>query len=56
MKWYQREVEGVLQTLATSVKGLTEAEAADRLQKYGPNKLAEEEKISRLKLLLHQHF
>ena len=54
MKWYQREVEDILRKLETSVKGLTEAEAADRIQKYGPNKLAEEGQISRLKLLLHQ--
>ena len=54
MKWYQIDVEDVFKKLETSVKGLTEAEAADRIQKYGPNKLAEEGQISRLKLLLHQ--
>ncbi len=54
MKWYQREVEDILRKLETSVKGLTEAEAAERIQEFGPNKLAEEGQISRLKLLLHQ--
>ncbi|MFH0789723.1 MAG: HAD-IC family P-type ATPase [Pseudomonadota bacterium] len=54
MKWYQLDNEAIFEKLETSVKGLTEAEAAVRLQKFGPNKLAEEEKISRLKLLLHQ--
>lgn len=54
MKWYQSDIEDVLKKLETSVKGLTEAEAANRIQKYGPNKLAEEGQISRWKLLLHQ--
>ena len=54
MKWYQIDVEADFKKLETSVKGLTEAEAADRIQKYGPNKLAEEGRISRWKLLLHQ--
>lgn len=54
MKWYQLGIEDVFKKLGTSVKGLTEAEATSRLEKFGPNKLAEEEKISRLKLLLHQ--
>ena len=47
MKWYQFDVEDVLKKLETSVKGLTEAEATNRIQKFGPNKLAEEGKISR---------
>jgi P-type Ca2+ transporter type 2C len=54
MKWYQMDVEEILRKLDTSDKGVTEADAADRLQRYGANKLAEEEQISRLKLLLHQ--
>src|SRR3989339_196390 len=54
MKWYQLEVEKIFEQLKASIKGLSEAEAAARLQQYGPNKLAEEGKISRLKLLLHQ--
>jgi magnesium-transporting ATPase (P-type) len=54
MRWYQSDIEDVLKRLETSVKGLTEAEAANRIQKYGFNKLAEEGQISRWKLLLHQ--
>ena len=54
MKWYQMDVEEILQKLETSNHGITEAGAAERLQRYGANKLAEEEEISRLKLLLHQ--
>jgi magnesium-transporting ATPase (P-type) len=54
MKWYQLDVEKIFDHLKTSVKGLTETEAAARLRQYGPNRLAEEGRISRWKLLLHQ--
>jgi Ca2+-transporting ATPase len=54
MNWYQMETHETLEKLATSEDGLSEQEAAERLEKYGPNKLAEEERISRLKILLHQ--
>jgi Mg2+-importing ATPase len=36
----------VLQMLGTSLSGLTEAEAAERIEKYGPNEVASEEKHS----------
>jgi Ca2+-transporting ATPase len=54
MNWYQINVQEALEKLTTTDTGLTEQEAAERLEKYGPNKLAEEERISRLKILLHQ--
>lgn len=54
MKWYQLDTKDVFLKLETSVKGLTETEATARLHKIGLNKLAEQEKISRLKLLFHQ--
>lgn len=54
MKWYQLSVRGVLQRLETSENGLSDAEAKQRIAQYGPNKLVEEEKISKLKILLHQ--
>jgi len=54
MNWYQIKVQEALEKLTTTDEGLTEQEAAERLEKYGPNKLAEEERISRLKILLHQ--
>ncbi len=54
MKWYQRDEREVFGELQTSEKGLSQAEASQRLQKYGPNALPEEEGISRLKILLHQ--
>ena len=54
MKWYQLDYGEVLKSLQTSEQGLSEAEAKERLEKHGPNKLPEERGISRLKILLHQ--
>ncbi|MBI5055721.1 MAG: cation-transporting P-type ATPase [Nitrospirae bacterium] len=54
MDWYQIGLKEVFQKLETSDKGLTDAEAKQRIAQYGPNKLIEEEKISKLKILLHQ--
>jgi magnesium-transporting ATPase (P-type) len=54
MRWYQLEVSQVLQDLRTSERGLTEQEANSRLSQYGPNLLAQEDRTSKLKILLHQ--
>ena len=54
MNWYRMKTHEALEKLGTTEEGLTEQEAAERLGKYGPNKLAEEERISRIKILLHQ--
>lgn len=54
MDWYRYENEAVLSELNTSDRGLAEAEALERLRQFGPNKLAEAEKIGLLRLLLHQ--
>ncbi len=54
MNWYQLSAKEVLQKLGSSEQGLSSTEAKQRLEKYGPNKLAEEEKISKFKILLHQ--
>jgi Ca2+-transporting ATPase len=54
MNWYQLSVKEIFEHLKTSELGLTEEEVKQRLKKYGPNKIAEEEKISKLKILLHQ--
>jgi magnesium-transporting ATPase (P-type) len=54
MKWYRLDEREVFKQIGTSEEGLTEAEAKNRLQKYGPNKLPEVEGISRLKIVLHQ--
>ncbi|MHB9075323.1 MAG: cation-translocating P-type ATPase [Desulfobaccales bacterium] len=54
MNWYQLEINQIFEELDTSEHGLTEAEARERLQRFGRNSLPEGEKISRLKILLHQ--
>ena len=54
MNWYQLSIKEILHKLETSEKGLTDAESKQRLAQYGPNKFAEEERISKLKILLHQ--
>lgn len=54
MNWYQLPVREIVQKLGTSDEGLSDEEVKERLQHYGPNRLAEEEKISKIKILLHQ--
>jgi magnesium-transporting ATPase (P-type) len=54
MNWYQLEIDQIFTELNTAEHGLTETEAKERLRQFGPNKLAEEERISRLQILLHQ--
>ena len=54
MMWYQQETEEILRSLETSLDGLPEAEAGSRLEKYGPNKLADDVKTGRLKIILNQ--
>ena len=54
MAWYQFTVKEIFHRLGASENGLSDVEAKNRLSQYGPNKLAEEEKISKLKILFHQ--
>jgi Ca2+-transporting ATPase len=54
MNWYQKEIDEVFSSLGSSHDGLSDEEAKNRLSTYGPNKLAEQEKISEVKILLHQ--
>ncbi|MEP9411980.1 MAG: HAD-IC family P-type ATPase [Candidatus Brocadia sp.] len=54
MNWYQLPIKEIMQKLGTSEEGLADNEVSKRLQQYGSNKLVEEEKISRLKIFLHQ--
>ena len=48
MKPYLEEMEAVLSEIGSSMEGLTDAEAAQRLAKYGANKLKEGKKDSLL--------
>ncbi len=52
--WYQLGIREALEALGASEDGLDAGEVRRRLEKYGPNKLAEEEKTNRLGILLHQ--
>lgn len=54
MNWYRKEIAEVFRELNSSQEGLSEEEAKHRFSEYGPNKLAEQEKISKTKILLHQ--
>jgi len=54
MEWYQRSITDIVRELGTSDRGLSAGEAAERLKRFGPNSLPEQEPISRLKIFLHQ--
>ena len=54
MKWYQYDGAAALTELASSEHGLNEAQVQERLATYGPNRFVEEEKISPLRIFLHQ--
>ncbi|MBT6226192.1 MAG: HAD-IC family P-type ATPase [Candidatus Scalindua sp.] len=54
MNWYQIDSKDSFRKLSTSEIGLTDKQVRERLLQYGPNKLAEEEKIRRFRILLHQ--
>lgn len=54
MNWYQVNIKEILEKLRTSEEGLADTEVKERLMQYGPNKLPEEEKISKLEIILHQ--
>ena len=54
MAWYQLTSNDTFRKLKTSEEGLSDKEVGSRLLTYGINKLAEEERIDRLKILIHQ--
>jgi Mg2+-importing ATPase len=49
----QNTADVVLGKLQTNENGLSEEEAQERLEKYGPNVVAQEQRLGRLKLLGH---
>ncbi len=53
-KTYTQSVEEVLQDLGVTAEGLSSAQAKERLEKYGPNKLKEAPKPSLLQRFLTQ--
>ncbi len=52
--WHRRSVDVVLDDLGASLDGLDAAEAASRLEQYGPNELTESAGTSKLLLLWQQ--
>ncbi len=54
MDYHQQSPEQVLGHLDSSTNGLTQGEAAQRMGKYGPNKLAEGKKVTLLQRFLQQ--
>ena len=53
-KTYTQSAQEVLQDLGVSAEGLTTAQAQERLEKYGPNKLKEAEKPTLLQRFIQQ--
>ncbi len=54
MNWYQLDLKHLFDELNSSEHGLTESEARERLRLYGPNRLAAQDKISWLRLVVNQ--
>lgn len=54
MDWHALETREVFAQLKTTGSGLNFEEAEKRLAKYGPNKLPEEKRLTRLKIFLDQ--
>src|SRR6056297_1435859 len=52
--WHALEVPNVLEQIKSEHKGLTPEVAAERLEKFGPNRLRREKRKSNLALLLGQ--
>lgn len=53
-KYYNQTVEELYEELNSSMGGITEEEASNRLQKYGENKLAERKKKSNVIIFISQ--
>ena len=52
--WHSLEVDEVLHTLNAKMDGLSQEEAQERLQEFGPNELKKEKRKSPVKLFLEQ--
>jgi P-type Ca2+ transporter type 2C len=53
-EWYCQSAEEALRGLGTTPEGLSEKEAAERIESYGPNRLPEEKRVSHVVILLRQ--
>lgn len=54
MNWYQIGIKEILSKFETSERGISSEEAKKRLDKFGKNKLEEEQRINKLKIFIHQ--
>lgn len=54
INWYRIDQSELFAQLETSGSGLDPQQVQERLEKYGPNRLEEGERVSRLATLLHQ--
>lgn len=54
MRWHQKRSEDIIDETGSSAAGLSAAEAAKRLQEYGPNELMEKKKKTLLMMFLDQ--
>lgn len=54
MAWYQQDTHEIFSQLGTSEHGLDDAQVQELLQRHGPNLIAEQERISKIKLFFHQ--
>jgi len=54
MGWHSKNIEEIYAELHTGTNGLADANAKERLAKYGPNELEEKEKKSKLAIFLSQ--
>src|ERR687895_26539 len=52
--WHSRTVQDTLKELGTSEAGLSDQEASQRLQRYGPNEFETATPVSWLKILSNQ--
>jgi len=54
LAWYRMDARQARTELSSSEEGLSEQEAVNRLRRYGPNALTDEQQISIIKVALHQ--
>jgi len=52
--WHAEDIETVLESLSSNRSGISGEEAKERLERYGPNELKEEKKITPLEIFLSQ--
>ncbi len=54
MYWHTKSIDSIYSEMNSSKTGLTESESANRLDKYGKNKLVKKQKFTALKIFTNQ--